>query len=100
MAAGDVSNLEVMSYGSRVLSTGKVEHGTSAGYTFDTGLSWVEQLDICWNTTTDGQDYIGYLNTNTTSDGVAGYGGKVYIAGDVGTWGSDGETYFFRAMGR
>jgi len=100
MAAGDVTNRKVFPTGSIMCSVGDVEHGTSAGYTFDTGLSRVDTISICWKTTQAGPALIAYLNTNTTSDNAAGYGGKVYMAGDLGTpWGSNGETYWYEARG-
>ncbi len=98
MAAGDVTDRRVFPVGTLRMATGKVEHSTGGAYSFDTGLSRVDRMSIHWNGSDDGPQYQGYFNSNTTSDNVAGMGGKVHMVGDA-AWGTNAQDYFFEAEG-
>ncbi len=103
MAAGDVTNQRVISFGGKRISVGQVEHGTSADYTFHTGLSVVENMTICWVTDSSADEhnsFVGYRNSNTTTENVAGYGGMMNMDGDItSSWGDNGELYWYKAIG-
>lgn len=99
MADVAVSEREVSSYGNRRISTGRFTMSTSADFTVQTGLSRVDNFKVVDLDAQDGGDGIYYLNSNTTSDNVPGYGGWVYVDADGATAWNDGEEYMFEAVG-